>query len=141
MTFLNKPDLPSLSPALVALPYSSALHTSLAHAQGFSLMVARHNSPALKVNCITEDIHYMFWGPGEVIVDLQAVASLWATDIKLSVIISIHSHNMQLLEYPHKYASIFHAQKLYRVDPANSTERNYLVPAQFDLVDTCFCSR
>ena len=36
--------------------YSSALHTSLTRVQGFSLMIAMHNSIALKVNGMTEDI-------------------------------------------------------------------------------------
>ena len=40
----------------MAFPYSSALQTSLARAQGFSLMVATHNSTALEANGITEDI-------------------------------------------------------------------------------------
>ena len=40
--------------------YSSALHTSLAHVQGFSLMVTTHSSTALKVNGMTEDILFVF---------------------------------------------------------------------------------
>ena len=36
--------------------YSSALHTSLARVQGFSLMIKTHNSAALKLNGMTEDI-------------------------------------------------------------------------------------
>ena len=39
--------------------YSSALHTSLAHVQGFSLMVTKHSSTALKVNGMTEDISFV----------------------------------------------------------------------------------
>ena len=39
--------------------YPSALHTSVAHVQGFSLMVTIHNSAALKVNGITEDILFV----------------------------------------------------------------------------------
>ena len=58
----------------LALPffYSSALQTSLARVQVFSLMVTRHNSTALKVNGMTEDMFIIISGPGEVIVDLQA---------------------------------------------------------------------
>ena len=40
----------------MVLPYPSALHTSLACVQGFSLMVTMHNSTELKENGITEDI-------------------------------------------------------------------------------------
>ena len=39
--------------------YSSALHTSLARVQGFSLMITTHNSTALKVNGMTEDILFV----------------------------------------------------------------------------------
>ena len=42
--------------ALVALPYSIALHTSLARFQGFLFMVTTHNSTALKENGMKEDI-------------------------------------------------------------------------------------
>ena len=38
---------------------SSTLHTSLARVQGFSLMVTTHNSTALKVNGMTEDILFV----------------------------------------------------------------------------------
>ena len=61
--------------------------------------------------------------------------------IKLNVITSIHSRNQEVLEYPRKYASILHAQKLYRVRPANSAGLYYLVLVQFDLVDTYFYLR
>ena len=47
----------------------------------------------------------------------------------------------EVLEYPQKYASILHAQKLYWVRPANSGGHDYLVPAQLELVDTYFYSR
>ena len=39
--------------------YPSALHTSLARVQGFSLMITMHNSTALKVNGMTEDILFV----------------------------------------------------------------------------------
>ena len=39
--------------------YSSALHTSLAPVQGFSLMVTTHDSTALKTNGMTEDILFL----------------------------------------------------------------------------------
>ena len=61
--------------------------------------------------------------------------------MKLNLITSIHSPNQELLEYPQKHASIFHAQKLYRVRPAKSTERDYLPLVQFDLFDKYFYSR
>ena len=60
---------------------------------------------------------------------------------KLNAITSIHSTNQDVLEYPQNDASILHAQKLYRVRPANSTEHDYLVLVQLDLVDAHFCSR
>ena len=43
--------------------YSSALHTSLARIQGFSLIVTTHKSTALNVNGMTEDafIYNSFW--------------------------------------------------------------------------------
>ena len=40
----------------VSASYSSALHTSLARVQGFSLVTTTHNSTALKVNGMTGDI-------------------------------------------------------------------------------------
>ena len=40
----------------VFVSYSSALHTSLARIRDFPLMVTTHNSTALKVNGMTEDI-------------------------------------------------------------------------------------
>ena len=58
-----------------------------------------------------------------------------------SAITSIYSPNQEVLEYPQKYASILHAQKLYWVRPANSTGHDYLVLVQFDLVDTYFYSK
>ena len=60
---------------------------------------------------------------------------------KLNMIFSIHSLNQEVLEYPQKFASILHVQKIYQARPANSTGRDYLVPVQFDLVDTYFYSR
>ena len=39
--------------------YPSALHTSLARVQGFSLLITTHNSTALKVNGMTEDILFV----------------------------------------------------------------------------------
>ena len=60
---------------------------------------------------------------------------------KLNLITSIHSPNRGVPEYPQKYASILHAQKLYLACPAKSTGRSYLVLAQFDLADSCFYSR
>ena len=46
--------------------YSSALHNSLAPAQGFSFMIMMHNFTALKENGITEDIFFLnvepWWG-------------------------------------------------------------------------------
>ena len=42
----------------------------LSTCQGFSLMVPTHNSTALKVNGMTEDIFIIISGPGEVIVDM-----------------------------------------------------------------------
>ena len=44
-------------------------------------------------------------------------------------------------EYPQKHASVLHVQKLYQVHLANSTGHDYLVFAQFDLVDTYFHSK
>ena len=44
---------------LVASPYSSALHSSLARVQGYSLMVTTHNSTILKENGITEDVLFL----------------------------------------------------------------------------------
>ena len=46
----------TISVALVALPYSIVLHTSLARVQGFSLTLTTHNSTALRENGMTEDI-------------------------------------------------------------------------------------
>ena len=43
----------------MALPYSSALQTSLVCVQGFSLMVATRNSTALKENDMTENILFL----------------------------------------------------------------------------------
>ena len=43
----------------MALPYSSALQTSLARVQGLSFMVTTHNSTALKVNGMTEYIWFV----------------------------------------------------------------------------------
>ena len=53
----------TISAALVALPYSIVLHTSLARVQDFSLMVTMHNSTALKENDMAEDIFVCssFW--------------------------------------------------------------------------------
>ena len=104
---------------------------------------------------MTEDMFIVTLGPRKVIVDLWIGVSrwwvslkhfcVWTTDIKcftkLSVIIFIHSPNQEVLEYPQKYASVLHAQKLYRVRPTNSTGRDYLVPVQSDLVDMYFSSR
>ena len=45
--------------SVVYLLYSSALQTSLARVQGFSLMVTTHNSTALKENGMTEDILFV----------------------------------------------------------------------------------
>ena len=50
---------------LVALPYSSVLHTSLARIQGFSLMVTSHKSTALKETGMTEDIFIKFRAPAK----------------------------------------------------------------------------
>ena len=72
---------------------------------------------------------------------MGVLQTFFVSDIKLSVISSIHSPNQEVLEYPQKYASIFHAQKLYQVRPTNSTGHNYLVLVQFDLVDMYFHSR
>ena len=58
-----------------------------------------------------------------------------------SAIISIHSPNQEVLEYPEKHAVILHVQKLYQVRLADSTRRNSLGLVQFDLVDTYFYSR
>ena len=58
-----------------------------------------------------------------------------------SAIISIHSPNQEVPEYPQKHASIFHVQKLYQAHVANSTGHNYLGLVQFDLVDTYFSSK
>ena len=60
----------TISAALVALPYSSDLHTSLTRVQDFLLMVTTYNPTALKANGITEDIFIIISGPGEVIFDL-----------------------------------------------------------------------
>ena len=57
------------------------------------------------------------------------------------MITSIHSPNQEVLEYPQNYESILHAQRLYRVRPANSTGYDYLVLVQFNLVNTYFYSR
>ena len=43
----------------VFVSYYSTLNTSLARIQGFSLMVTTHNSTALKVNGMTEDILFL----------------------------------------------------------------------------------
>ena len=43
--------------------YSSALHTFVARVQGLSLMVTTHNSTALKVNGMTEDIFIIISDP------------------------------------------------------------------------------
>ena len=53
----------AVGPYDVFVSYSSALHTSLTRIQGFSLMVTKHNSTALKVNGMTEDIFICssFW--------------------------------------------------------------------------------
>ena len=51
----------TISATLVALPYLSALHTSLARVQVFSLMVTTHNSTALKANRMTEDVCNSCW--------------------------------------------------------------------------------
>ena len=60
---------------------------------------------------------------------------------RLNVITSIHSPNQEVPEHPQKYASILHAQMLYRVRPVNSTGHDCLVLVQFDLIDTYFYSR
>ena len=46
-----------------------------------------------------------------------------------------------VLEYPQKYASILHPQKLYQAHLVNSTRYDYLVLVQFDLIDKYFYSR
>ena len=56
-------------------------------------------------------------------------------------IISIHSPNQEVPEYPQKHAIIPHVQRLFQVRPANSTRRDYLGTLQFDLIDTYFCSK
>ena len=84
------------------------MQASLTRVQGFSLMVTTHNSTALKENGITEDIFIKFRAPARLF-------------IKLNVIISIHSPNQEVLEYPQKYALILQVQKLNRVPPANNT--------------------
>ena len=49
-----------LTNCLVAFSYLSALHTSLAQAQSFLLMVTTYNSTALKENGITKDIFIIY---------------------------------------------------------------------------------
>ena len=61
--------------------------------------------------------------------------------VKANNIISIHSLNQKVLDYPQKYASILHGKRLYQAHLANSTGRDYLVPVQFNLVKTYFYSR
>ena len=57
------------------------------------------------------------------------------------MIISTHSPNQEIPEYPQRRASIFHSKKLYQVHFANSTGHDCLVLLQFDLIDTYFYSR
>ena len=83
----------TISAVLVALPYSSALHNSFACAQGFSLMVTKHKSTALKVSGTTEDIFFSFcWS--------KKKNCFWTTDITLSVNIGLAS-----LHYAQNYPS------------------------------------
>ena len=59
----------------VFFSYLNVLHTSLARVQGFSLMVATHNSSALKANGMTEDIFIIISGPGEVMLICRQVST------------------------------------------------------------------
>ena len=126
-----------LTTPLTAFSYFNALHTSLAKIQSLSLMVTTHNSTALKVNGMTEDIFFSSCLWRNICVSITDIKFF----TKLSVIISIHSPNQEVPGYPHECASILQEQKLYRIRPANRTEHDYLVAVQFDLIDTYFYSR
>ena len=76
-----------LTTPLTAFSYFNALHTSLAKIQSLSLMVTTHNSTALKVNGMTEDIFFSSCLWRNICVSITDIKFF----TKLSVIISIHS--------------------------------------------------
>ena len=94
------------------LLYVSALHTSLARVQGFSLMVATHNSTVLKVNGTTEDIFICNSFKSKIFV------SSHKKEVFFNHFHNLHFHNLVYLQDP--------GCALY-VQPLKQPQENYQI--------------